>query len=125
MNPRMTVGLRSAPELADHRVDGAAILPGAWYLEQALRLFGAEASAPRSLWGARFLRGVVVSDQDFEVEAELIGGTDGNQACAFREPGEPSPCALVESDSDGQMPEALPPLAGGVHVAGEELYREM
>jgi polyketide synthase 12 len=74
----LTIGLRSAPDLADHGFQDMVVLPGAFYVEQALHM---EAAAGR-VRNVRFRNPVILAAEDVSISVATEQGTT-----VFREAG--------------------------------------
>jgi FkbH-like protein/FkbM family methyltransferase len=80
------VGIRSLPYLADHGFQNMVVLPGAFYVEMALRvsreLFG---RVPRVLRNVTFQHPIILSAEDTAVRVEVRNSADGLVEFAFSE----------------------------------------
>lgn len=80
------LGLRSAPHLEDHRVQGVAVLPGASYIEMAARLEHALVGRiPRVLRDIAFLRPVVLTEEATTVVVRVTAHEDEYACYSFLE----------------------------------------
>ena len=103
------------PYLADHAVQDAVLLPGAFYVATAVRLqrefFGSEAARIRN---AVFHSPIVLSSEDTRLEVEARPREDGVTEYLFRE-GDESRAATLEVESI-----ARPEAAGASALSADE-----
>ena len=81
-----TVGLHSFPYLADHGFQDMVVLPGAFYVEMALRVarerFGC---IPRVVRNVNFLQPIILSAHDTSIRVDVTDSTDATVTFAFYE----------------------------------------
>lgn len=93
----LVVGVRALPYLADHGFQDMTVVPGAFYVETAMRvsceLFG---RAPRLLRNVTFQHPIIVSADDTTVHVKVTTRDDGRARFAFYEgPDDPGDLAAT------------------------------
>jgi myxalamid-type polyketide synthase MxaE and MxaD len=88
---RLAVDLRTAPELTDHRVDGQALVPGAYWLTAAAEAASAVGEGPSMLERVTFTR-PAIAEEDSEVQLGLRTGA-GDRPMTF---------AIASMEADGR-----------------------
>ncbi len=78
----LAVGSKSMPFLADHGFHGMVVLPGAFYVAEALRLSPGNL-CPAAVRNVRFLSPAIISEEDLRILATVRETSDGNRECEF------------------------------------------
>lgn len=107
----LRIGIRSAPDLADHAFQDMVVLPGSFYIQTALSM---ECRVPSLVRNVIFQNPIILSAEATVINLQVRDQSDGRVWYAFYEAGSQQCAARLEID---RRP-STPSVAGGFSIEG-------